>query len=287
MVSKFISIRAWPGSWLRTFRFFRDVTLAALGPFDYAYRAINCKTDLPPLRLRRYVGPLQSFESSGAEFFSYLRELVELRPDESILDIGCGCGLMALRLKDFLSAEGRYVGVDLHASSIDWCAKNISSRHPQFRFDRADVCNSVFNPKGLPASEYRFPYDDMSFDVILLKSVFTHMRIGDIDSYLGEIARLLKRRGRCLATLFLLTEKQDELKQQGLNQIAFDFGGDTSRYAYQNSPESAIAHREHSILKLVAKHNLTLERPVIYGTWSGLHEGLSFQDMLSIRRMAE
>ena len=43
------------------------------GRLDYAVRALNCKADLPPLHLRRYVGPLGSFESSGAEFMGYLR----------------------------------------------------------------------------------------------------------------------------------------------------------------------------------------------------------------------
>ena len=64
----------------------------------------------------------------------------------------------------------------------------------------------------------------------------------------------------------------------------FEFGDDSSKYVYKNSPESAIAHRESVILELVLKHKLTLVRPVIYGTWSGLREGLSFQDMLLMQR---
>jgi hypothetical protein len=76
-------------------RFIRHLGLLALSPLDYLSRPLNNKTDFPPLHLRRYVGPLRSFESSGAEFMSYLRLLASLRPDERILDIGCGFGLMA------------------------------------------------------------------------------------------------------------------------------------------------------------------------------------------------
>ena len=191
---------------------------------------------------------------------------------------------MALRLKNFLNHDGRYVGVDIHAPSIKWCVKNIHSRHDNFRFARVDVGNAVFNPQGEPVTEFRFPYNDGTFDVILVKSVFTHMRAAEVDHYLGEIARLLNHRGRCLATFFLLNEKQSELQQRGANQIDFEFGDDASRYAYKHSPESAVAHRESSVMELLAKHGLMLMRPVLYGTWSGLREGLSFQDMLLIQR---
>jgi SAM-dependent methyltransferase len=262
----------------------RNAALLALEPFDYAYRAITCRQHLPPLRLRRYVGPLRSFESSSAEFFGYLRDIVGLRPDESILDIGCGCGSMALQLRNFLNHNGRYVGVDIHAPSIKWCVKNFSSRHDNFQFALVDVGNAVFNPDGEPATEFRFPYDDGTFDVLLVKSVFTHMRAAEVDHYLSEVRRLLNRRGRCLATFFLLNEEQSVLQEQGLNQIDFDFGDDVSRYAYKHSPESAVAHRESFVLELLAKHGLMLMQPVLYGTWSGLREGLSFQDMLLIQR---
>lgn len=260
------------------------MALVALEPFDYLLRAVKGKRELPPLTLRRYVGPLRSFESSGAEFRGYLREIAGFRPEEAILDIGCGCGLMALQLNNFLNRDGRYVGVDIHGPSIKWCVKNISSRHDNFAFARVDVRNSVFNPRGEPADKFHFPYAEGTFDVILVKSVFTHMRAPEIDKYLSEIARLLKTGGRCLATFFLLNQEQAELKERGLNQIAFDFGHEVSRYAYQNSPESAIAHRESFVMELLAKHKLMLMRPVIYGTWSGLSTGLSFQDMLLIQR---
>ena len=265
----------------------RHAALISLDPFDYLVRAVSGKHELPPLSLRRYVGPLRSFESSGVEFLGYLREIVGLQPEESVLDIGCGCGLMALQLAEFLDREGRYVGVDIHHPSIKWCVKNISSRLNNFEFGLVDVRNAVFNPRGTPAAEFHFPYEDNTFDVVLVKSVFTHMRAQEIDNYFGEIARLLKNQGRCLATFFLLNNEQAELKQRGLNQISFDFGDDISRYAYQNSPESAIAHRESFVMELLAKHKLKLMRPVMYGAWSGLSNGLSFQDMLLIQRRPE
>ena len=63
---------------IKLLRSIRNAGLIALGPVDYLTRAVKGKTDLPPLHLRRYVGPLRSFESSGTEFMGYLRTLTAL-----------------------------------------------------------------------------------------------------------------------------------------------------------------------------------------------------------------
>lgn len=229
------------------------------------------------------MGPLRSFESSGAEFFGYLRLLAGLNPHESILDIGCGCGLMALPLTDFLSHDGRYVGIDIDQPCINWCHKNIAASYDNFEFARID--GESWADASQPGSKaLRFPYGDGTFDMILLKSVFTHMRPAEVDNYLGEVARLLSARGRCLATFFLLNQPQAERQTRGLNQIDFDFGDEIFRYRFQNSPESAAAHDERLIMELLAKHKLALAQPAMYGTWSGFVEGLSFQDLLLVQR---
>ncbi|HKB68522.1 MAG TPA: class I SAM-dependent methyltransferase [Pyrinomonadaceae bacterium] len=267
---------------LRACRHFGYLTL---WPLDYLSRLINNKTDFPPLHLRRYVGPLRTFEASGAEFMTYLRLLVDMRPDESILDVGCGCGLMGLYLKDYLAETGSYAGVDLHFPSVNWCSKHIASRRPNFHFTHIDVKSLAYNPKGkLSADEFTFPCDSGSFDVILFKSVFTHLRPAEVENYLKEVSRLLKADGRCLATFFLLNHEQELLAARGSGALKFTFGDEQWRYLYEHSPESACAYEESFILGLLQKHDLTLVRPGYYGSWSGRKNGLSFQDMLVIKR---
>lgn len=259
--------------------------MRALGPLDYVARALNGKAGLPPLHLRRYVGPLRSFEASGAEFMEYLGSLGELRPDERVLDIGCGCGQMALHLEDYLDDGGSYVGVDIHGPSIRWCQKRIGSRRSNFQFAHIDVRNLAFNPTAKhEADVYRFPYDSQSFDLILLKSVFTHMRPAEVDNYLREIARMLKVRGRCLATFFLLNEEQAVLAREGRNALNFSYGEGVWRYRYEHSPESAVAYDESFALELLDKHRLRLKAPIFYGHWSGRAKGLSFQDILLLEK---
>ena len=265
---------------IKLLRSIRNAGLLALGPVDYVKRVVNGKTDLPPLHLRRYVGPLRSFESSGAEFMGYLREIAGLQTHERVLDVGCGCGQMALHLKDYLDTNGSYVGVDIHRPSIDWCQKRIASRRRNFQFKHIDVRNFAYNPNGTqPAEAYRFPFDDRSFDLILLKSVFTHMRPPDVSNYLSEVSRLLTNNGRCLATFFLLNEEQATLAQQGANDLSFNFGEGEWRYVHEHSPESAIAYDETFVMQLIARYGLRLEKQ-FYGRWTGREEGLSYQDIL-------
>lgn len=263
----------------------RHLGYLTLWPLDYLSRLINNKTDFPPLHLRRYVGPLRTFEASGAEFMTYLRLLVDMRPDESLLDVGCGCGLMALYLKDYLAETGSYAGVDLHSPSIKWCLKHIGTSRPNFQFTHIDVKSLAYNPKGkLSAADFTFPYDSGSFDVILFKSVFTHLRPPEVENYLKEVSRLLKADGRCLATFFLLNHEQDQLAANDSGALKFAFGDEQWRYVYEHSPESACAYEENFVLGLLQKHDLRLVRPAYYGSWSGRKNGLSFQDMLVIKR---
>jgi len=119
----------------------------------------------------------------------------------------------------------------------------------------------------------------------LLKSVFTHMRPAEIANYLGEVARLLKADGRCLATFLLLNQEQKALAAEERNVLKFSFGTEEGRYVYEHSPESASAYDESYILSLLEKHNLRLHAPIYYGHWSGRKAGLSFQDMFIIERV--
>lgn len=64
-----------PAPIVSALRLTRHLAYICLGPLDYVARIINGKGDFPPLHLRRYVGPLRTFEMSGAEFMAYLQLL--------------------------------------------------------------------------------------------------------------------------------------------------------------------------------------------------------------------
>jgi SAM-dependent methyltransferase len=276
--------RALPKPLITLYRSLRDRYEDTI---DQEANRINGKSWLPPIRLRREVGSLAAFESVGTEQFIYLRLLCDLKPNERLLDIGCGCGRVTTPLTGYLSAEGRYVGMDVSQDAIAWCSQNITPRHPNFTFFRADLRNTRYNPSGqLTAAEYRFPLEDGSFDLIHLRSVFTHLNPADTQNYLAEIARLLAPEGRCLATFNLFDRAQALLASHGLGVIgsAFPFGNDDFRYANELIPEAACAYRTDYLEALLAGSDLRLLRPRIPSRWSGRPDWVSGQDILLLEQ---
>jgi SAM-dependent methyltransferase len=243
------------------------------------FRRLAGSPPLPPPALRD-VGP-GDFEAIGREFLGYFVTMSSLQPAETILEIGCGPGRMALPLTGYLSADGRYAGVDIVARSVDWCRRNISPQYPNFTFEHADVFNQRYNPDGeVQARDYKFPFDDAAFDFIFLTSVFTHMYPDDIQHYLREIARMLRPIGRMFSTFFILNEEQRLLGEWGKNDIDFRFARGIYRIRNEAIPESAVAVEERALRDMFDVAGLVIQEPIHFGGWSGREDGLSLQDIV-------
>src|SRR4029078_11010347 len=90
-----------------------------------------------------------------------------LRADSDVLDIGCGIGRAAVALIPVLT-EGRYEGLDIVPQFVRGCSREITPRHPRFRFRLADVRNRQYNRHGgRPAAEYEFPFAQAAFHLAL------------------------------------------------------------------------------------------------------------------------
>jgi SAM-dependent methyltransferase len=226
-----------------------------------------------------------NFRAIGEEFLRYFTELGKLKPNEDILDVGCGIGRMAVPLTRFLDKDGSYEGFDIVKTGTDWCNNNISRKFPNFRFQHADILNRAYNPKGkLDAAKWRFPYQSGTFDFVFLTSVFTHMLPEAMENYFSEISRVLRRDGRSLITFFLLNAESVELIDQRKSTLDFkyDFGG--YRVIDKDVPESAVAYAEHYVRSLYQKHDMMIIEPIYYGSWCGRQDFLSYQDIIVATR---
>jgi ubiquinone/menaquinone biosynthesis C-methylase UbiE len=234
----------------------------------------------PPRRLIEGVGG-GDFRQIGEEFFQHFLQLGELKPNARVLDVGCGCGRMAVPLTRYLSTEGGYWGFDIVEEDIEWCQKNLGAEHSNFHFLLADVYNKSYHPKGrYKAAEYRFPYQDAFFDLVSLTSVFTHMLAADMENYLREISRVLKPGGRSLMTFFLLNEESKGFLNQGLGNPKFPYAGQDCMLSQHEYPETAVAFEESFIRQNYAALGLEIIEPIRYGRWCGRKQWLSFQDIV-------
>jgi SAM-dependent methyltransferase len=239
---------------------------------------------MPPRKLRMLVGPFSDprlFVMVQKEFFIYFKDLCSLKPEEDVLDIGCGCGQMAIPLITYLNRGSLYEGFDIIPSLIKWCQKNISSKYKNFNFRTADVYNRFYNPNGkYQASQYEFPYMNESFDFLIAKSVFTHMLPSEMENYFSNAARVLKSGGRCLFSFFLLNN--ESLEMMNASKCTLDFKYDFEKYRVVNaaSPEEAVGYEETFVLDLYRKYGLRVTYPIHYGSWCGRPKILSYQDIV-------
>jgi SAM-dependent methyltransferase len=233
-----------------------DLRLFATGKSD---------PELPPMRLR-FVG-MGDFRSVGESLVKLLIDTGGLRPTDRVLDIGCGIGRVAIPLTKFL--QSTYDGFDVVGTAVRWCRRHISARHPNFTFQHANLYNSFYNRRGVPAARYRFQYADGAFDFAFATSVFTHLDLEAARNYFAEAHRVLRPGGRLLVTFFVLDSGPAP---------SLDFADRHRDYALvdTSTPDAAIAFPERVIRELLPESQWRMR--IAHGGWAGREGAPTFQD---------
>jgi len=67
------------------------------------------------------------YRAVGSRWFGHLKTIGGVRPDDRVLDVGCGCGRMAVPFLNYMSDIGGYWGFDVSRDGIAWCNRRIAS----------------------------------------------------------------------------------------------------------------------------------------------------------------
>lgn len=123
----------------------------------------------------------------GKKFNSKVITLLNLKPYERILDLGCGTGSLLVTIKT------RYHGIDATGVDIDEKILNIAKQK---------IKKNNLNIKLIKSSADKLPFPDCAFDVVVSTLVFHHLPTEVKKQALQEVHRVLKKNGRFLLADF-------------------------------------------------------------------------------------
>lgn len=257
----------------------RTGALRALGPLERSWRRLARRPELPPLWLRRHVGPLGRYESAARETAALIDRLGVVREGSRVLDLGCGCGAMVAALAERIGEAGNYLGLDVHRPSLDWCRRRWGSDR-RLRFARVAV-PSPYGDGAAATGALRLPPADGEVDFVLAKSLFTHLLEAEARAYLDEVRRVLAPGGRALVTLFLFDG--DRFADSPPPAFPHPEPGAPVRWRRAARPHAAVAYERRLFLALLAAAGLALEEEIA-GFFPGEAAPPAGQDVLVLRR---
>jgi SAM-dependent methyltransferase len=127
---------------------------------------------------QRWVAQQERLDAMLEDIGAAALRAAAVKPDEHVLDIGCGCGKTSLELADIVGAKGRVLGADISAPMLAHAKSRIGAR-PQLAFMHADASTHRFEP---------------SFDLVF--SRFGVMFFADPDVAFANLRKALKPSGR-------------------------------------------------------------------------------------------
>lgn len=114
--------------------------------------------------------------------------LASLKPGESVLDIGCGTGTLAIAAKRRVGSAGRVYGLDASPEMIARASKKAKKAGVEILFKNGIV--------------EALPFPDGQFDVVMSTVMLHHLGRKARQQCAQEVRRVLKPGGRVLAVDF-------------------------------------------------------------------------------------
>ena len=212
--------------------------------------------------------PSEIADEKGIQLASFCRDELRLAPDGRLLDIGCNYGRLAIALGDYLDSGGEYEGFDPQREQVLWAKEHLMPNHKSTALHIANIRNRIYNPNGaLSATEFRFPYQDGRFDVVVAHSLFPYLLAEEFEHYAAEIARVLKPGGRLLATFFILEEEAREASRSLADPHCFRYS--TGPIMFTGPNRGGLGAYDEKYVRQVLREKGIELGPPIFGSWRG------------------
>jgi ubiquinone/menaquinone biosynthesis C-methylase UbiE len=139
----------------------------------------------PHYYLNAMEGAEQFSSSEGKNLtprLSYPLDLAEIKPGQSILDLGCGRGEITWNVANLGASS---TGIDYSSASMQ-IAKLLRERASEASLDMTLVQGGA----------YHLPFRDLSFDTVFMLDIVEHLYPLELFDTFAEVYRVLKRGGR-------------------------------------------------------------------------------------------
>ncbi|MBI3866443.1 MAG: class I SAM-dependent methyltransferase [Planctomycetia bacterium] len=144
----------------------------------------------------------------------WLLDLIPWRGDETVLDVGCGRGLMLIGAAKRLTT-GTAAGIDI------WQTEDLSGNHPDAPLENARLEGVADRVTVSTADMRQIPFPDGHFDVIVSNVAIHNLyQASERAAAVREIARVLKPGGACvLADVLHEAEYASVLRTSGVTDV--------------------------------------------------------------------
>jgi ubiquinone/menaquinone biosynthesis C-methylase UbiE len=140
------------------------------------FRDVDQEPDLEKLSAcLRFLDALPSFGAYKARSL----EKLQVRPGDTVVDLGCGLGLDVRRLAGLVSPGGMAVGIDESQKLLN-LARRAFPQDPSMRFEQGDI--------------HRLPFANASVDAVRIDRTLQH--VARPVEVIAEMTRVLKPGGR-------------------------------------------------------------------------------------------
>lgn len=224
------------------------------------------------------------------EVVTVIEKYAKLNSDDSVLDVGCGCGRIAAALTQYLGGNGHYVGIDIVPGLIHFARNFITPRYPHFNFLLLNESNKTYDSWRQTGGETGISklteaVSGQSIDLAIAVSLFTHLDYAAAVTMLTSIHHVLKSDGRVFMTVFVLDPNALGSIEGGRSAFSFKHRTATGMLYAERSddPTFAVAYDSSLLKELISSASFRLDRRV-RGYWSIGGPGESFQDVLILQK---